>query len=81
MTSNDIEIAIEEEDTARMVCEAIRRAYEEYLCLWLVALAWLALSVFSVLYVVHSYHNDGKARTSEGASVERTTMDAGGVAR
>lgn len=81
VTVNDIEIAREEEDTARMVCESIRRAYEEYVCLWLVALAWLALAVFCVWYVVMSYHDEGKARTSDGASVERTTIDAGGVAR
>lgn len=81
MTSKDIEVDFGEEGTARIVCESIMLAYAEYARLLLIAFLWLAMTLFCVWYVVRSYNDDGKDRTSEGASVEMTTIDAGGVAR
>lgn len=80
MTSKDIEVDFGEEDAARIVCESIMRAYAEYARLLLIAFLWLAMTLFCVWYVVKSYHEDGKAMTSDGASVERTTIDEGGIA-
>lgn len=81
MTSNDIEIDLGEDETARIVCDAIRGAYFEYAKMCVIALAWLCILTATMVFLYKAHNrNVEKARAADKCG-EAATLAIGGGSR